>query len=120
MLALSVVSNSALLLPDEVTKTEMFRGLGFLSDLIQDAFGLKEEGKKTHITRGAGRLALLLSSPPHRHPFGLKKGLNVTIFGHELHASPALNHTVQTRSQLPSRCRGGGARARAEIGRAHV
>lgn len=46
MLALSVVSNSALLLPDEVTKTEMFRGLGFLSDLIQDAFGLKEEGKK--------------------------------------------------------------------------
>lgn len=48
----SVVSNSALLLPDEVTKTEMFRGLGFLSDLIQDAFGLKEKGgKKKYITR---------------------------------------------------------------------
>lgn len=45
----SVVSNSALLLPDEVTKTEMFRGLGFLSDLIQDAFGLKEKGKKKKI-----------------------------------------------------------------------
>lgn len=44
--SMSGVPNSALLLSDGVTKTEMFRGLGFLSDLIQDAFGLKEEGKK--------------------------------------------------------------------------
>lgn len=42
-------SNSALLLPDEVTKTEMFRGLRFQSDLIQDAFSLKEEEKKINI-----------------------------------------------------------------------
>lgn len=50
--SMSGAPNSALLFSDRVTKTEMFRGLGFLSDLIQDAFGLKAEGRggKIYIT----------------------------------------------------------------------
>lgn len=66
---------------------EKFQGLGCQSELIQDAFGYWDQKK------GMKRLDRLPTSLPRLLTF--KNGMNVTIFGHELRTSPALNRTIQ-------------------------